>query len=352
MKPWWWRYFERMKATEASRAIYYKPDGSGYLPGERFMNPDHTRTLQRLADGGPREFYEGELARELAADLAANGSFITADDLANYQVRVSEPIRISYRGQTVLTNPPAGGGICMAQTLKIVFPVVILVIFLILYLTYHDFADAVLMMLAVPEALAGGAFFLFLFPKLVNGWHSPPIDFSVAVWVGFIACFGMATETGIIMLVYLREAIDKRGSLKPLIEDTLWTWTVPENRIQSIRKVLGLERLLISWGDFDTPSGGPLGHTYGKAGRGPVFNGKPLTNEDERWIAAGLAKMKPIFTRYTGESLDDFDRLIARREPRFGQLLDTAFTAWSQDTRSDRPTADEALQAFAAAART
>lgn len=101
-----------------------------------------------------------------------------------------------------------------AQTLKLVFPAVILLIFLILYLTYRDFADAVLMMLAVPEALAGGAFFLFLFPKLVNGWHSPPVDFSVAVWVGFIACFGMATETGIIMLVYLREAIDKRGGLE------------------------------------------------------------------------------------------------------------------------------------------
>ncbi|MBX9583610.1 MAG: efflux RND transporter permease subunit [Gemmataceae bacterium] len=101
-----------------------------------------------------------------------------------------------------------------AQTLKVVFPAVILVIFLILYLTYHDLADAVLMMLAVPEALAGGAFFLYLFPKVVYGWDSPPVDFSVAVWVGFIACFGMATETGIIMLVYLREAIEKRGGLE------------------------------------------------------------------------------------------------------------------------------------------
>ena len=101
-----------------------------------------------------------------------------------------------------------------ARTLRIVFPAVIVLIFVILYLTYHDFADAVLMMLAVPEALAGGAFFLYLFPKIMHGWDAPPMEFSVAVWVGFIACFGMATETGIIMLVYLREAIEKRGGLE------------------------------------------------------------------------------------------------------------------------------------------
>jgi Cu(I)/Ag(I) efflux system membrane protein CusA/SilA len=101
-----------------------------------------------------------------------------------------------------------------ARTLRWVFPAVLLVIFVILYLTYHDLADAGLMMLTVPEAMAGGAFFLFLFPKVLNGWDSPPVDFSVAVWVGFIACFGMATETGIIMLVYLREAIEKRGGLE------------------------------------------------------------------------------------------------------------------------------------------
>lgn len=101
-----------------------------------------------------------------------------------------------------------------AQTLRVVFPLVIVLIFVILYLTYKDLADAALMMLAVPEALAGGAFFMFLFPKIMHGWDAPPMEFSVAVWVGFIACFGMATETGIIMLVYLREAIDKRGGLE------------------------------------------------------------------------------------------------------------------------------------------
>src|SRR5262249_8549476 len=53
-----------------------------------------------------------------------------------------------------------------AKTLRIIFPAVILVIFLILYLTYKDLTDAGLMMLAVPEALAGGVFFQYLFPKI------------------------------------------------------------------------------------------------------------------------------------------------------------------------------------------
>src|SRR5262249_52040748 len=101
-----------------------------------------------------------------------------------------------------------------AKTLRFVFPAVIVLIFIILFLTYADLADAGLMMLAVPEALAGGIFFQFFFPKIMHGWSAPPLDFSVAVWVGYIACFGMATETGIIMLVYLREAIEKRGGLE------------------------------------------------------------------------------------------------------------------------------------------
>lgn len=146
------------------------------------------------------------------------------------------------------------------------------------------------------------------------------------------------------------ESDPKRGSLKPLIEGKLWTWTVPEHRIQPIRKVLGPERLLISWGDFNTPSGGPLGHTYGtKKGDGPPpINGLPLTDDERRWIADGLEKMKPLFTRYSGESPEHFDKLNASRELLFAKLLDIAFAAWSEDGRPDRPSPDEVLHAFAA----
>jgi gamma-glutamyltranspeptidase/glutathione hydrolase len=110
---------ERLRATDACRQIYFKPDGSIPLPGERVSNADHTRTLQRLADAGPDDFYRGALARELAADLERGGAFVTAGDLAAYQVRVEAPLEVSYRGRRVLSSPPAGGGSCLAQTLKI-----------------------------------------------------------------------------------------------------------------------------------------------------------------------------------------------------------------------------------------
>ena len=77
-------------------------------------------------------------------------------------------------------------------------------IVLILYLTHKSWIDALLMMTSVLGALAGGAIFQWLF-----GFH-----FSVAVQVGYIACFGMAVETGVVMLVYLHEAIDERGGLE------------------------------------------------------------------------------------------------------------------------------------------
>ena len=89
------------------------------------------------------------------------------------------------------------------KTLRIVFPAVIALIALILYLTHKSWIDALLMMTSVLGALAGGAIFQWLF-----GFH-----FSVAVQVGYIACFGMAVETGVVMLVYLREAIEERGGL-------------------------------------------------------------------------------------------------------------------------------------------
>src|SRR5918912_3366640 len=101
------------------------------------------------------------------------------------------------------------------------------------------------MQLALPDALAGGAFFQFLFPKLLHGWDAPPLDFSVAVWVGYIACFGMATETGIIMLVYLREAIAKRGGLENIKSLEELRQAVIEGAVHRLRPKLLTEGVAI-----------------------------------------------------------------------------------------------------------
>jgi Cu(I)/Ag(I) efflux system membrane protein CusA/SilA len=82
-------------------------------------------------------------------------------------------------------------------------PIVIVLIGALLYATYRDVADALLVLLAIPGAIAGGVLFQWL-------WG---FNFSITVWVGYIACFGMAAATGIIMLVYLREAVAKAGGL-------------------------------------------------------------------------------------------------------------------------------------------
>ena len=90
------------------------------------------------------------------------------------------------------------------RTLTVIVPVVLLAIFVLLYVTYHDLADTLaVLVLTVPGAIAGGVLFQYLLG----------FDFSVAVWVGFIACFGLATENGLVMLVYLREAVEERGGL-------------------------------------------------------------------------------------------------------------------------------------------
>jgi copper/silver efflux system protein len=84
--------------------------------------------------------------------------------------------------------------------LLIVVPVVLLVIFVLLYFTYHSVLEAAHVLLAVPFALTGGVYLLWLL-----GYN-----FSVAVWVGFIALFGTAVQTGVVMVIYLEEAVERK----------------------------------------------------------------------------------------------------------------------------------------------
>ncbi|KPJ61162.1 MAG: cation transporter [Latescibacteria bacterium DG_63] len=86
------------------------------------------------------------------------------------------------------------------KRLQLVMPIVIAIMFVLLYFVYRSASEALIVMLSVPFAFTGGA----LLMKLAG------YNWSVAVWVGFIALFGIAVETGVVMMVYLREALDNK----------------------------------------------------------------------------------------------------------------------------------------------
>ena len=86
------------------------------------------------------------------------------------------------------------------RRLELVIPLVLMVIFALLYRTYHSAKEAAHVLLAVPFALSGGIFLV----KILG------LNFSVAVWVGFIALFGTAVQTAVVMVIYLEEAVARR----------------------------------------------------------------------------------------------------------------------------------------------
>lgn len=99
-----------------ARRIYLKPNGQPYDTGEIIRNPDYAATLRDLAQVGPNDFYHGELAQRMAADLEANGSFVTAGDLATYAMREDAVVTGTYRGYTVTSaNAPHGGPTLIAM---------------------------------------------------------------------------------------------------------------------------------------------------------------------------------------------------------------------------------------------
>jgi Cu(I)/Ag(I) efflux system membrane protein CusA/SilA len=86
------------------------------------------------------------------------------------------------------------------ERLKLLVPLVIFIIFMLLYMTFHSASEAAIVMLSVVYAMTGGVILQWLL-----GYN-----FSVAVWVGYIALYGVAVQTGVVMVVYLHEALDRR----------------------------------------------------------------------------------------------------------------------------------------------
>ncbi len=113
-------YGAALREQDAARAIFTRPDGADFQVGDRLRQPVLAATLRRIARDGAMDFYGGEIAREIAADMAANGGWITLQDLRDFpEPRIVPAISSTYRGYTVETLPPPFGGWVVLQILNV-----------------------------------------------------------------------------------------------------------------------------------------------------------------------------------------------------------------------------------------
>ena len=110
---------ERLSRFPESKRIFLN-DGKYFEPGDRLQQPELARTLQRVRDMGAKDFYEGETASLLAADMQAHGGLITLNDLKNYKAMERKPLEGAYRGYAIITAPPpSSGGVGILQILGV-----------------------------------------------------------------------------------------------------------------------------------------------------------------------------------------------------------------------------------------
>ncbi|WP_395730779.1 efflux RND transporter permease subunit [Prosthecobacter sp.] len=144
-------------------------------------------------------------ANEIASENGRLRSYVQANvqdrDLGGFVQEVEQKLKtIDWEGMTYKMTGEYENQRRFVQTMQIVFPIVLLIIFVLLYIVYHSALEAAHVMLAVPFALSGGV----LLQKLLG------YNFNGAVWVGYIALFGTAVQTGVVMVVYLEETVKAR----------------------------------------------------------------------------------------------------------------------------------------------
>ncbi|HEX6091625.1 MAG TPA: gamma-glutamyltransferase [Gemmatimonadales bacterium] len=112
---------ERLFLFQGSREAFLPDSGHAPAPGSTWRQPDLARTLEAIRDQGADGFYKGRVADLFVAEMKRGGGIITHADLAAYKAEWREPIRISYRGHTIYSMPPASsGGVTMGEILNIV----------------------------------------------------------------------------------------------------------------------------------------------------------------------------------------------------------------------------------------
>jgi len=169
-------------------------------------------TRLKVSTGAPEINSEGGLLRSIVflnvrgRDM---GGFVNeAKQALEKQLKLPAGYYVAWSGQWE-------NQVKMQQRMKILIPMGLLIIFILLYFTFHSALEAGMVMLSVPFALVGGVFMVYALNY----------NLSTAVWVGFIALYGIAVETGVVMVIYLHEALDKRLIDGPCTEQDIYDAT-------------------------------------------------------------------------------------------------------------------------------
>ena len=166
-------------------------------------------TTMKISTGAPEINSEGGLLRSLVylnvrgRDM---GSFVTeAKQVLEQKLKLPAGYYVAWSGQWE-------NQIRAKERLQVLIPLGMVIIFILLYFTFKSVLEASMVMLSVPFALVGGVY-------LVTALN---YNLSVAVWVGFIALYGIAVETGVVMVIYLHEALDKKLLNGPCTEKDIY----------------------------------------------------------------------------------------------------------------------------------
>lgn len=220
-----------ISALPASAAPVTQVSGRGYVPLAQLA-------AITIAPGPPMISSENAQLRSIVflnvrgRDM---GSFVNqARDVLNKELKLPAGYTLQWSGQWE-------NQIRAAKRLEILMPIVFVIIFVMLYFTTKDLKEAFVVMLSVPFALIGGVYLTFIL-----GYN-----FSVAVWVGFIALYGVAVQTGVVMVVYLHESLDRRlrdhelGKRGPVTLKDIYEATVEGAVLRLRPKVMTVSTALI-----------------------------------------------------------------------------------------------------------
>src|SRR6266481_2356632 len=179
----------RDNVDELRRVLIATPSGA-QIPIEQVAGISFSRGPAMIRDE------DGALTGYVYIDLNSRnyGGFVkSAEDLFRQKLNLPPGFTYKWSGEYEFE-------LRAKERLQLILPIVFFVIFMLLYVVFHSVTEAAVLIFPTIYALTGG----LILQKLLG------YNFSVAVWVGYIALFGIAVETGVVMVVYLHEALNRR----------------------------------------------------------------------------------------------------------------------------------------------